>query len=98
VLGKLTRTDANERHAIPMTRVHVRLNLEHESSEAFVGRLHDTRVARAILWRRRELDQRLKERFEAEVGQRAAEEHRRLPPCPVLLEIERRTRFADDLQ
>src|SRR5262245_6870581 len=98
VLREPARTDADERHAIAMTRVHVRLNLEHESGEPLVGRLHDTRIARAFLWWRRDLDERLKERFEAEVGQRAAKEHRRLPPCAVLREIERRTRFADDLQ
>ena len=37
-----------------------------------------SRVARARLRRRRELDERAEERLEAEVGHRAAEEHRRL--------------------
>src|SRR5262245_66282908 len=50
VLREPTRTDADERHAIAMTRVHVRLNLEHESGEPFVGRVHDARIARAFLW------------------------------------------------
>src|SRR5262249_31500018 len=47
VLREPTRTDADERHAIAMTRVHVRLNLEHESGEPLVGRVHDARIARA---------------------------------------------------
>src|SRR5262249_45293954 len=98
VLREATRTDADERHAIAMTRVHVRLNLEHESGEPVVGRVHYAGIARAFLWGRRDLDERLKEWFEAEVGQRAAKEHRRLPPRAVLLEIERRTGFADDFQ
>src|SRR5262249_2699582 len=83
---------------IAMTRVHVRLNLEHESGEPLVGRVHDARIARALLRGRRELDERLKERLEAEVGQRAAEEDRGLTPYSVFREIERRTRFADDGQ
>ena len=67
-----------------MARIHVRLDLEHEAGEALVGRAHDARVAQARLRRRRELDERLQERLEAEVRQRAAEEHRRLPSGEVL--------------
>ena len=76
--------DADERDAIAMARIHVRLNLEHEAGEPFVGRADDPRIARPRLRRRRELDERLEERLEAEVRQRAAEEDRRLPSGAIL--------------
>ena len=48
VLRQPARTDAHERHAIAVTRVHVRLNLEHEAGEVGIARLHaaSTRSAR----------------------------------------------------
>ena len=75
--------DADEGDAIAMTRIHVRLDLEDEPGEALVDRAHLAGVAGARLRRRRELDERLQKRLEPEVGQRAAEEHRRLPPGQV---------------
>ena len=55
-------------------------------------------VALARLRRRRELDQRAQKRLEAEVGQRAAEEHRRLPAGQILRGVERRARRADHVE
>ena len=98
VLGEPARADAHERDAVAMARIHVRLDLEHEAGEALVGRLDDAGVAGARLRRRRELDQRAQERLEAEVGQRAAEEHRRLPAGAVLGDVERRAGAADDVE
>ena len=45
VLGEPARADADERDAIAVPRIHVRLNLEHEAGEALVGRAHDAGVA-----------------------------------------------------
>ena len=56
------------------------------------------RIARPRLRRRRELDQRLQERLEAEVRQGAAEEHRRLAAGAILAGIERRAGGADQIQ
>src|SRR5262249_29601724 len=58
VLREPTRTDADECHTIAMTRVHVRLNLEDESGEPLIGRVHNARIARAFLWWRRDFDER----------------------------------------
>ena len=55
-------------------------------------------VARPRLRRRRELDDRAQKRLEAEVGERAAEEHRRLPARRILVDVERRAGGADDVE
>ena len=56
------------------------------------------RVARPRLRRRRELDERAEERLEAEVGQRAAEEDRRLPAGEILRGVVPRAGRADDVE
>ena len=43
VLGEAARADADERHAIAMARIHVRLDLEDETGEALVGRADEAR-------------------------------------------------------
>jgi len=88
VLREAAGADTHEGHPIAMPRVHVCLNLEHEPGEALVRRADDADVARARLRLRREVDERLQEGLEAEVGQRAPEEHRRLPPCPIFVQAE----------
>ena len=81
-----------------MPRIHVRLDLEDEAGEALVGRAHGAGVAQARLRRRRELDDRAQERLEAEVGERAPEEDRRLAAGAVLGEVVRRAGRANHLE
>src|SRR5262245_4092133 len=81
-----------------MARIHVCLNLEHESGEAIIGRPDDPGIARPRLRWRRQLDERLKERLEAEVGQRAAKKYRRLASRQIFIDVEWSARFADDVQ
>ena len=56
----------------------------------------ESRQSRLRRWR--ELDERLEERLEAEVRQRAAEEHRRLPSGAILRDIEGGAGDADHVQ
>jgi hypothetical protein len=76
VLGKSARADPQERHTIAMQRIHIRLNLEHKSGEAFAGGIDQPAVAGARAGRRRQAQQRIQERLDTEVVERAAEEHR----------------------
>ena len=69
------RAHAEERDAVAVLRVHVRLDLEHEAGERRLGRLHDARAAVARLRRRRPVDQRLQDLLHAEVVDAGAEEH-----------------------
>ena len=98
VLREAAGAHADERDAIAMARIHVRLDLEHKAGEALVGRVHDPRIARARLRRRREVDERLEERLEAEVRQGAAEEHGRLPTRAIFRDVERRAGLPDHIQ
>ena len=58
----------------------------------------DARIARPRRRRRRQLDERLQKRLEAEVGQRAAEEDGRLNAGEILLDVEVGARRADDVE
>src|SRR5690606_38316358 len=83
------RTDADERDAVPVLRVHVRLDLEHEAGERCVVRPDDA-VPGLAWWRRgREFEEVLEERLDAEVGERAAEERRRDLAAQERVRIER---------
>src|SRR5580765_8514996 len=86
-----TRTNA-------MPRIHVRLDLEHEAGEPFLGRRDRAFVARTRLRRRGELDERPQERLEAEIRERAAEEHRCLAAGAVGGGIVRGAGAADDVE
>ena len=84
VLLEPAGTDPQEGDAIAMPRIHVRLDLEDVGGEARIGRDDQLAVfGLARLRRRRQVDQRAEERLEPEIGQRAAEEHRRLPALQV---------------
>ena len=98
VFLETARADAHERHAIAVARIHVRLNLEDEAGEPLVGRRDNARIARPRRRRRRQIDERLQKRLEAEVRQRAAEEHRRLNAGQILLDVELRSGRADDVE
>ena len=96
VLLEHARAHAQERDAIAMPLVHVRLDLEHEAAEVRrLGRNHAV-IAVAALRRRRQFGQRVQERLEAEVRQRAAEEHRRVLEVEIRLVIERGARAGDE--
>ena len=83
VLRQPARADAQERDAIAVARVHVRLDLEDEPREVGIGRLDVPASARRGPRRRRERQQRVQKRLDAEVVQRAAEEDRCLLRVPV---------------
>ena len=80
-----TRT---KRDPVPMARIHVRLDFEHEPGEALVSRMHRSGIGRSRLRRGSELDERPQKRLEAEIRECAAEEHRSLPAGEVLGRIE----------
>jgi hypothetical protein len=72
--------------------------LKTKPGKPVVGRSHDAGIARAGRRRRRELDQRLQKRLEAEVSQRAAEEHGRLNAGEVLVDVEVRSSRTDHIE
>ena len=76
---EVTRGDAHERDPVAVRRVHVGLDLEDDAAELrLVGR--DRALDRdAIARRRRQVDERVEHLADAEVVDRRAEEHRRLP-------------------
>src|SRR2546428_3186433 len=73
VFGEPAGADADERDAIAMARIHVRLDLEHEPGEALVGRAYEAGVARPRLRRGREIDERLPKRPQPRIFQPGAE-------------------------
>src|SRR5689334_643443 len=78
-----------------MLGIHVRLNLENESREFRISRLHnsDGRIARKRC--RSKLKELLEERLQPEVRKRASEKHRRQLTCEQLCMIERMPRLIE---
>ena len=76
--GEPPGADAHERDAVAVVRIHVRLDLEDEArrSSGCRGRSSRSELSPRA-GRRREIDEAVEERLEAEVGHRAAEEDRR---------------------
>ena len=75
--AKSPGANPEERDAIPVLRVHVGLDLEHEAREPrIVGQQH---AGRRHAWSRRrgQFDESIQKRLDAKVVHRAAEEHRR---------------------
>ena len=91
------RTDSQERDAVAVFWIHVRLDLEHETGERLFVRMHHTLVRRARLRLRRILDEAIEHVRHAEVAERGAEEHRRDLPLEIALAIESVTRDAHQL-
>ena len=84
VFHQASGADAEERHAIAVARVHVRLDLEDEPGEVRVGRLDQPRLGRcAARGLGASESSASEERLDAEVVQRAAEEDGRLAPRAV---------------
>ena len=98
VLFEAARAYSHERDSIAVPRIHVRLNLEDEAAESIVGGVHHARIARARGRRRRQLDERLKKRLEAEVRQRAAEEYRSLNADQIFFYVEVGSSRSDDIE
>ena len=97
VLLEHARADAQERHAIAMALVHVRLDLEHEPAEVAAPRAGSRRGrSRGRFGGGASSVKRVQKRLEAEVRQRAAEEHRRVAEVEIRLVIERRARAGDE--
>ena len=96
VFGEPPRADAQERDTIAVTRVHVRLDLEDEAREIRIGRLDGADVRGARARARRQREQRVKKRLDAEVVQRAAEEDRCLLRAAIGVPIESRAGAGDD--
>src|SRR5690606_7596023 len=70
------RTDAYERDAIAVSRIHVRLNLEHDPAELLLVRLHFALQCLARAGRRRKIDQGVQDFLYAEIVDGRTEEHR----------------------
>ena len=66
--------DAHEGDAVAVVGIHVRLDLEDEAREAVAVGIDRPVRALAGTGRRREVDEAIEERLDAEVGHRAAEE------------------------
>ncbi len=96
VLFEHARADAQERHAIPVAAVHVRLDLEDEPAERRRVRRNQALVAHPRRRRRRQFRQRLQERLQPEVRERAAEEDRRVPEVEIACAAERRAGPGDE--
>ncbi len=91
--------DAHEGDPIAVLRIHVRLDLEDEAGELRVGRLDlAAPVDRARQRPRRHGEEVVQERFDAEVGERRAEEHRRERPVADRLLVPRMARGLEQVE
>jgi len=97
VLGELPCADAKGCDAIPVPRIHVCLDLEHESGEVRRGGIDHPAIAVARLRRERQRQQRLEKRFDAEVMEGAPEEDWRLAAGAVFRPIEGGACSPEDL-
>jgi hypothetical protein len=97
VLRQPARTDAHKRNPISVTRVHVRLDLEHEPREVGIARMDQASAARPWTRWRSQRQQRVQKRLHAEVVQRAAEEDWCLPGLSVRIGIKPGAGARDDL-
>ncbi len=89
--------NAHECQPVAVRGVHVRLNLEDETGEVRLFGLNVTDVALAGQGRRRVLQEALKERLNAEVGDGGTEEHRRQLTAAHLVEVESVARFVQQV-
>ena len=75
-LFKPAGADSHESNTVPMGLVHVCLNFEHKSGEAFIKWIDYTVFRFTGQGRAGQLQKALQERFHAEVGESRAKEHR----------------------
>jgi len=71
-------TDAHEGHAVTVLGIHIGLNLEHKAGKSWLCRVDRPHIAQIGLRSGRQFDESVEELAHPEVGQRAAEEDRRL--------------------
>src|SRR5262249_9811964 len=81
--------DAQKRDAVAVTWVHVRLDLEDETGKRRGIRFDERQIRTSGRGRRRVIDEGIEKELDAEVGQRAAERHRRQLAGQDAFEIER---------
>ena len=93
-----TRANAYERDAVAVRRVHVRLDLEHETRERVLFRRDRSRFGRARLRRRCEVYERIEQLAHTIVVNRRAEEHRCLLAGEIQAELEWLGRAAHELE
>ena len=82
-------TNPQKGDAVAVLRVHVRLNLEHETGECFLFGGNLAAGGRVGTWRRRVFDKAVQHLLHPEVGERRAEKHRSQPPGQIFLGIKR---------
>src|SRR5437868_5631226 len=90
-------TEAQERHAVAMVRVHIGLDFEDEAGDLVFRGLDLPRLRLLRPRRRRKATQRLKQAPHAEILQRRPEEDRRHMPTAIDRKIERRGGMAHQL-
>ena len=74
---ELARYDSQESDTIPVSRIHIGLNLKYVSGELLICGFHHTLRTAARLRLRRKLKKVLQEGLDAEIVDRTAEEYRR---------------------
>ena len=92
------RAHAQERDTIAVHRVHVGLDLEHESGKRRFLRLHFARGGHARRGRGRVFDEEIEQQLHAEIVDRRAEEHRRLLAGEIGMDIKRVARAFDEFE
>ncbi len=97
-LQEAARTDSDEGDAVPVIRIHVRLDLEDEARERAIDGIDALPLALARNGPRRHVEETLEEGVDTEVGQRRAEEHRRLRALRDGLGIEFRARAFQEFE
>ena len=73
---ELPRTHAKKCDPIAMLRIHIGLNLKHESAELFLVGLHRALKRRSTEWRRRDLHEVIEHFADPEVAQRGTKKYR----------------------
>src|SRR5262245_32514562 len=97
VARETPRADAHEADAVAMARIHVRLDLEDEAGEIRALGRNRPLVAhpRARWWA--EIEKRVQENFDAEIGERRTEEDRRDLAAQEFLPAERFTGAVEQI-
>ena len=93
-----TRADFQKRDPVAVVRVHVRMDLEHESGQFLLVGRHVALERMRLAGRRRDTDEAVEQLADSEIVQCAAEKDRRDLALAVAVEFERRINAFDELQ
>ena len=93
-----TRADFQKRDPVAVVRVHVRMDLEHESGQFLLVGRHVALERMRLAGRRRDMDEAVEQLADSEIVQCAAEKDRRDLALAVAVEFERRINAFDELQ